>query len=125
MDANLKITINVGRWIFCVILLIGTPQLTLFHGAGSQALKNIRKTYLANADNIAKYTNLVITTNMLAACANPLPYPSHPTVGPVPQSNIQEYALRTVQFITGDDLSAEYAAVATATYSNVFRTQPA
>ena len=50
---------------FCVILLIETPQLTLLSWRWDEGIQHISKTYLANTNKIAKYTNLVFTKTTL------------------------------------------------------------
>ena len=50
---------------FCVILLIETPQLTLLSWRWVEGIQHISKTYLANTNKIAKYTNLVFTKTTL------------------------------------------------------------
>ena len=105
MDANIEITIGVRSWLFFHHLI--DRHATLYYWSGSESFKILVK---STSRMPITYRNIQ-TSFLLRPCLLTIQIrsPDHhiPQSTPVPQSNIQEYALRTVQLITDNDLSAE------------------
>ena len=82
---TLRLPWELGADFFMRHLLDGDPASNTLGWRWVAGLQTIGKTYLARADNIAKYTENRFNPKGLAAFARPLEGPPHPERSPLPQ----------------------------------------
>ena len=121
---TLKLPWVLGADFFLRHLIDGDPASNTLSWRWVGGIQTMGKTYLARADNIAKYTNGRFRPDGLAAFATPLDSAPHPAVGPVPQAGIIDSQKRSVHLVTDDDISADHKSVATACYHGVAGRSP-
>jgi len=121
---TLRLPWVLGADFFMRHLLDGDPASNTLSWRWVGGIQTMGKTYLARADNIAKYTGGRFHPTGLAGFAVTLESPAHPAIGPVPEGDPLDASLRTVHLITDDDISADHTSVATATFSNVAGRSP-
>ena len=102
---TLRLPWTLGADFFMRHLLDGDPASNTLSWRWVAGLQTKGKTYLARADNIAKYTNGRFTPRGLATTAVPLEGPEHPMRTPLPTSDVIDPAKRTGLLLTEEDLS--------------------
>ncbi len=102
---TLRLPWALGADFFLRHLLDGDPASNTLSWRWVGGLQTIGKTYLARADNIAKYTNGRFQPTGLASFAAPLEGAPHPARGPVPVSDPLETTGRVGFLLTEEDLS--------------------
>lgn len=127
---TLRLPWELGADFFMRHLLDGDPASNTLGWRWVAGLQTIGKTYLARADNIAKYTENRFKPTGLAAFAAPLEGPPHPERSPLPQTgHIPPDLLKTGRIgllLTEDDLSPEWlqAGLPTAVYNGTAQRSP-
>ncbi|MGD8480131.1 MAG: FAD-binding domain-containing protein [Methyloceanibacter sp.] len=106
---TLKLPWELGADFFLRNLLDGDPASNTLSWRWVAGLQTKGKTYLARAENIAKFTeNRFNPTSGLSSIANPLPGPSVPALK-VPPSNFSwDCTIPTGLLTTEDDLSPDF-----------------
>ena len=102
---TLRLPWALGADFFLRHLIDGDPASNTLSWRWVGGLQTQGKTYLARADNIAKYTEGRFRPNGLATHAPALDGPPTPPPGPVPQSDAIETNKRTGLLLTEEDLS--------------------
>ena len=102
---TLRLPWALGADFFMRHLLDGDPASNTLSWRWVGGLQTVGKTYLARADNIAKYTNGQFQPKSLAEFAPPLEGPPHPARGPVPLSDTLDTSGRVGLCITEEDMS--------------------
>ena len=109
---TLRLPWELGADFFLRHLLDGDPASNTLGWRWVAGLQTVGKTYLARADNIAKYTENRFTPTGLASFAAPLAGPPHPERSPLPMAgHIPPDLLRDGRIgllMTEDDLSPEW-----------------
>ena len=105
---TLRLPWELGADLFLRHLLDGDPASNTLSWRWVAGIQTPGKTYLARADNIAFYTGGRFNPTGLAKVAVPLPGPSLPTLGPVPQSNPWPEGGRIGLLLTAEDLSPDW-----------------
>ncbi|MEM8536778.1 MAG: FAD-binding domain-containing protein [Pseudomonadota bacterium] len=126
---TLRLPWTLGADFFQRHLLDGDPASNTLSWRWVAGLQTIGKTYLARADNIAKYTNERFRPTGLASHAIALEGMPHPARGPVPVSDIIDPGKRTGLLLTEEDLSPgwildQVTPVATATLQCTAKRSP-
>lgn len=115
---TLRLPWVLGADFFLRHLLDGDAASNTLSWRWVAGIQTMGKTYLARADNIAKYTDGRFQPTGLSDAPLAIETPPHPALGPVPQSDPIDPDARSVHLITDDDMIADHGAVATATYAN-------
>jgi deoxyribodipyrimidine photo-lyase len=121
---TLQLPWTLGADFFMRHLLDGDAASNTLSWRWVGGIQTMGKSYLARADNIAKYTNGRFTPTGLAHHPYPLDTAPHPPVGPVPQSDWIDPAKSSVHLITDDDIAATQPDMPTATYYNAAGRSP-
>jgi deoxyribodipyrimidine photo-lyase len=98
---------TLGADFFLRHLLDGDPASNTLSWRWVAGLHTRGKTYLAQAENIARYTGGRFTPQGLAAAAPPLDGPPHPAPRPCPVSDPLAATLRSGLLLTEDALSPD------------------
>lgn len=102
---TLRLPWTLGADFFMRHLLDGDPASNTLSWRWVGGLQTIGKTYLARADNIAKYTKGRFMPKGLATVAVPLEGQEHPARQALPTSDNLDTNLRTGLLITEEDMS--------------------
>ncbi|WP_340422285.1 FAD-binding domain-containing protein [Yoonia sp. GPGPB17] len=105
---TLRLPWTLGADFFMRHLLDGDPASNTLSWRWVGGLQTISKTYLAQPDNIANYTNGRFHPTGLATFAAPLDGVPHPGRQALPLSNRPNPSLRTGLLITEEDLSPSW-----------------
>ncbi|ARU00358.1 FAD-binding domain-containing protein [Yoonia vestfoldensis] len=98
----------LGADFFLRHLLDGDPASNTLSWRWVGGIQTLGKAYLAQPDNIAKYTQGRFRPEGLAQVAATLPCPPHPDRGALPASGVIDPAKRSGLIITEEDLSPDW-----------------
>ncbi|MFD1508986.1 FAD-binding domain-containing protein [Lacimonas salitolerans] len=102
---TLRLPWELGADFFLRHLLDGDPASNTLGWRWVAGIQTKGKTYLARADNIARYTGQRFTTQGLAPSAPPLDSAPHPAPLPAPTGDVVAYDRPTALILHEDDLS--------------------
>lgn len=105
---TLRLPWVLGADFFLRHLLDGDPASNTLSWRWVGGLQTQGKTYLATAENIARYTDGRFQPKGLATDAAPLDGPAPPPPGPAPQSDRIDLGRRTGLLLTEEDLSLDW-----------------